>query len=99
MKYKKEILNNTKGYLDFQRLATLKAIDETWVDQVDNLQQLKGIVTGRQTAQKNPLYEYYNEALDSYDKMRSLIKERIIRNILLSDIRIEKNGEVTILFP
>lgn len=52
----------------FFRLAILKAIDNCWIEEVDNLQQLRTVVSARQYAQRNPIYEYHQEAMTSFKK-------------------------------
>ena len=84
---------------DFMRIATLQAVDDAWVEQVDYLQQLQYAVTGRSSAQRNPLYEYQRDALESFRKMEKTIRKNIIRNILLSDVQLDKEQKLRILFP
>ncbi len=82
----------------FKRLAILKAIDQCWVEEVDGLEQLRQIVGTRQTAQRNPLYEYHKEALRSYREMRVDLAHRITRNLLMSMIIVAKDGSKQIYF-
>ncbi len=84
---------------EFMRVATLQAIDEAWIEQVDYLQQLQYAVAGRSTAQRNPIYEYQKEALMSFQKMEKNIKRNMIRNILLSTVSWDKEGKMKILYP
>ncbi|MBF0714048.1 accessory Sec system translocase SecA2 [Gemella sp. GH3] len=84
---------------EFYRLALLKAIDECWIEQVDNLQQLKSIVMGRETAQKQVMFEYYIESKKSFDKMKLDIEKEIIRNISLSNIEVNNKQELMVYFP
>ena len=84
---------------DFMRVATLRAIDDAWVEQVDFLQQLQSAVSGRSFAQRNPLFEYRKEALESFNKMKDTILKNIVRNILLSNVYVDEEGELRILFP
>lgn len=91
--YGKELMN------DFMRISTLKAIDESWVEQVDYLQQLQAAVSGRSVAQRNPLFEYQDEAKESFDKMERTILKNMIRNILLGNIYYGSNGEMQIMLP
>ena len=84
---------------DFMRIATLQAVDDAWVEQVDYLQQLQYAVSGRSSAQRNPLYEYQRDALESFKKMEKTIRKNIIRNILLSDVQLDKEQQLRILFP
>ena len=96
---KKERLGSEEKLNEFIRVATLQAIDEAWVEQVDYLQQLQYAVAGRSSAQRNPLYEYQKEALLSFRKMETIIRTNMIRNILLSDVTLDKKGTLKILFP
>lgn len=83
---KAQELRTDDKHEEFLRLSVLRAIDESWIEQVDNLQQLKAFVTMRQIAQRDSITEYYRESLESYNKMESRIKKSIVRNIMLSAI-------------
>ena len=96
-KYK--ILGTDEVVAQFQRMAILKAIDENWVEQVDYLQQLRTALTGQYTNQKNPLVEFFQEAYQSFERMKFLSKEQMIRNLLLSRVEINKKGEIVLHFP
>lgn len=96
-KYK--ILGTDEVVAQFQRMAILKAIDENWVEQVDYLQQLRTALTGQYTNQKNPLVEFFQEAYQSFERMKFLSKEQVIRNLLLSRVEINKKGEIVLHFP
>ena len=56
-------------------------------------------VSGRSTAQRNPVYEYQEEALESYRMMEKTIFRNIMRNILLSEVSFDKKQKMKILFP
>lgn len=84
---------------DFMRVAVLSAVDDAWVEQVDYMQQLQAAVAGRSTAQRNLLFEYQNESFESFGKMQNTVYENAMRNILLSDIRIDEKNRMHILFP
>lgn len=95
----KEQLLSTKDRLNsFKRVALLKAVDEAWIEEVDYLQQLRVIVSSRRSAQRNPVYEYHKEALKSFDEMLQSIKELAVRNILLSEVTVDKNQKMNIYF-
>ena len=83
----------------FIREACLSAIDRAWVEQVDYLQQLQAAVAGRTMAQRNILYEYQKEAVQSYSSMKMTIYKNIIRNILLSEVEFSKKDELIIIYP
>ncbi|MCM1025981.1 MAG: accessory Sec system translocase SecA2 [Roseburia sp.] len=95
----KEKLGGKQELNEFIRVATLSTIDNTWVEQVDYLQQLQFAVSGRSSAQRNPVFEYQKEALKSFREMERTAKKEIIRNILLSDVFTDEKGKLHILFP
>ena len=84
---------------EYVRLCCLQAIDNAWVEQVDYLQQLQYVVSGRSTAQRNPVFEYHEEARQSFLLMEKTIKKEIVRNIFLGQIQYSKTGEMQVLFP
>lgn len=76
----------------------MKAIDESWVEEVDYLQQLQTVAISRRSAQRNPIFEYHKEALHSYDLMREEIQKLIFKYLLLSKVSYGKKGELIIHF-
>ena len=84
---------------EFIRVAILNAVDNAWVEQVDYMQQLQAAVSGRAMAQRNLLLEYQNEAFESFEKMRNTVLEDAVRNILLSDIYVDGERKLHIVFP
>ncbi len=98
-KNKKELFSSRKELKEYIRLCALQAIDNAWVEQVDYLQQLQYVVSGRATAQRNPVFEYHGEAYDSFLRMESMIKKEIVRNIFLGEKAYNKAGEMYVLFP
>lgn len=83
----------------FFRVAVLNAIDNAWVEQVDYMQQLQSAVAGRATAQRNLLYEYQNEAFDSFEKMENTVFENAMRSIMLSNVYVDEKKQLHIVFP
>lgn len=94
---KKGLLTD-EWYEDFKRKCILKAIDKNWVEQVDYLSQFKTVVSSRASAQKNPVYEYQEEAVRSYDRMKAEIKQDFIQNISLSTVEYS-SGQPILYFP
>ena len=92
-------LESDEVIAQFQRMVLLKAIDENWVEQVDYLQQLRVALSGQYASQKNPLVEFYQEASLSFDRMKALAKEQMVRNLLLSRVEINTKGEIVLYFP
>ncbi len=96
---KRDAIASENGMNDFIRVSALSAIDEAWIEQVDYLQQLQSAVSGRSSAQRNLMYEYHGEALESFRKMENRIKQNIIRNILLSEVSMDKKNRLHIILP
>ena len=97
---KYEILGTDEVIAQFQRMAILKAIDENWVEQVDYLQQLRAWRCLVSTpVRKNPLVEFFQEAYQSFERMKEAAKEQMVRNLLLSRVEINKKGEIVLHFP
>ncbi len=94
-----EKLGSEEALNDFMRVATLRAIDDAWVEQVDYLQQLQAAVSGRSLAQRNPLHEYQKEALESFRQMEETVLKNVMRNILLSNVYLDEEEQLRILFP
>lgn len=93
------ILGSRERMKEFMRIAILSAVDHAWVEQVDYLHQLQSAVSGRAMAQRNILYEYQNDGFDSFRKMERTVKKNAMRNILLSDVYVDKANKLHILFP
>lgn len=84
---------------EFLRVATLQAIDDAWVEQVDYLQQLQSAVYGRSSAQRNVVFEYQGDALETFHEMEKTILKNIMRNILLSNVHVDAEQKLSILLP
>lgn len=87
------------AYEQFLREAILNAVDEGWVELIDYLEQLKYAVAGRASAQRNIMFEYQNEAFESYLDTVKVVKRNIIRNVLLSDVTVLKDARLKIVYP
>ena len=94
-----EKLGSREQLNNFMRMAILQAVDDAWVEQVDYLQQLQAAVLGRVSAQRNVLFEYQKDALESFKKMEKMILRNIIRNILLSNVYVDREQKINILLP
>ena len=98
LREKEAKLENVEEIERFYRLSVLKAIDTGWVEEVDNLQQLRSVVESRSSAQRNPVYEYHKEASKSFEKMQEYVNKLIVQNIMLSVIEIGADGKKDIYF-
>lgn len=104
IQYSKMAFNTKKKsigdrFSEYCRLCTLKAFDDSWVEEVDYLQQLQAAISGRSSAQRNLLFEYQREARISFEDMEKSIKKAMIRNILLGEVSFGKDNEMIILYP
>ncbi|WEV39184.1 preprotein translocase subunit SecA [Lactobacillus sp. ESL0680] len=86
LKAKKHTLANEDAWQYYLQLAIVKAIDDAWVDEVDNLEALRSVTAQRTTGQSNPLFEYQKEALASFNRMKEDIMRNIMRNVLCSEV-------------
>ena len=92
-------LGSDRQMKDFLRKAALQAIDDAWIEQVDYLQQLQAAISGRTSAQRNLLSEYQKDALDAFLKMEEIIQRQIMRNVLLSNVYVDEEGEIHMILP
>lgn len=98
-KNKTRLFSSEAEQKEFIRLCCLQAIDDAWVEQVDYLQQLQYVVSGRATAQRNPVFEYHEEAYKSFLRMEKTIKKEIVRNIFLGEKEDNGTERMQIIFP
>lgn len=96
---KQESFSSEAERKEYIRLCCLRAIDDGWVEQVDYLQQLQYVVGGRLAAQRNPVFEYHEEAYLSFIRMEKTIRQEMVRNIFLGEWEYAKNGKMCVRFP
>ena len=84
---------------EYIRQCCLRVLDDAWVEQVDYLQQLQYVVSGWSTAQRNPVFEYHEEAYKSFLRMEKTTKREIVRNIFLGRQEYGLTGEMRVAFP
>lgn len=98
MAVKAQIFQTADDQVAFYRTALLKAIDEAWVEEVDTLQQLKGVITTRVTAQRDSLSEYIKASHASYQSMTQAIEHRTLRHLMLSTVTVDEKGTYSLYF-
>ncbi|HKM20759.1 MAG TPA: preprotein translocase subunit SecA [Lachnospiraceae bacterium] len=76
---------------EFERVVLLKAIDNKWMDHIDDMDQLRQGIGLQAYAQRDPLVEYKMMGYDMFDSMTESIQEATVRT--LSHIRIEQKVE------
>ena len=82
----------------FYRSALLKAMDDCWVDQVAYLGYLKTLVQPWTLLQRNPMAVYHEKAYDRFKQMIDAVTQEAIRNLLLSTVALNEDGEVVVYF-
>ncbi len=98
LRSKQAVLKTDEAMEEFYRLSVLKAIDQCWIQEVDSLQQLKGVVSMRGIAQRDGMMEYYKESLHSYQEMTAVVKRQVFQNLMLSTIETDSSGKQSIYF-
>lgn len=99
LKQVNEQLAHPIQWLYFEKLAILKAIDQGWVEQVDQLAILKRVTKSRAIAQTNPVFEFQKEAQRAFNQMRKNVNLQIIQNLTNSEVIPKEDGTVDIDFP
>jgi len=62
-----------------ERVILLKAIDQKWMDHIDNMDQMRQGISLRAYGQKDPLVEYKFVGFDMFDEMIESIQEDTVR--------------------
>lgn len=71
-----------EAFSEFERRLTLAAIDELWMNHIDQMAHLREEVAFEGYAQKNPLVVYKERAYESFVRMMSDIEYRVIKGLL-----------------
>ncbi len=82
----------------FYRSALLNALDSCWVDEVDYLSRLRTIVAPWGLAQRDPGYLYQVRALHSYQQMLHRSWRKMVDNLMLSAIMVNKKQQLVVWF-
>ena len=96
---KEQLLSQKNAWEQYLQVMMLKAIDESWIEEVDYLQQLKQAVVGRKYTQRNMAFEYHEDAYKAYGRMRDRIRFKMLRNILLGEVQWTKDNELKVVMP
>lgn len=83
----------------YQRFIILKSLDQLWIDLADALVQLKTVVQSRTFGQQRPLHEFEKEANRYFTECMERLWIDITRNMLLSELFINRDGSVDIELP
>ena len=77
---------------EIERVVTLRVVDESWMDHIDAMDDLRQGIRLRAYAQTDPVIEYKREGFDMFEAMNDAIKEEIVRRVFL--VRIKTNEEI-----
>ena len=67
---------------EVERVILLRAVDSKWMDHIDAMDELKGVVGLNSYAQRDPVNEYRVQGADMFDEMVFAIKEQTVRTLL-----------------
>ena len=79
----KEELFGKETFLEIQRSILLRNVDTAWMDHIDTMDDLKGMINLQtQYAQRDPVTEYRIISGDMFDAMIAEIRDKTVRNML-----------------
>ncbi|MDR1391947.1 MAG: preprotein translocase subunit SecA [Clostridiales bacterium] len=64
---------------EIERIILLHAVDEKWIEHIDNMEQLKHGIHLQSYAQKDPIVEYKFEGMKMFNEMVESIKENTVK--------------------
>ena len=82
--------------VNYERSVLLGVIDYTWINHIDAMTKLRNGIYLRAYAQKNPLFEYTEEAFYMFEQMKLSIVDMISKNIVHMGIRPGSSAEENI---
>ena len=78
----KEELFGEELFLEVQRSILLKNVDTAWMDHIDAMDDLKGMINLQAMAHRDPINEYRIAGGDMFDAMIAEIRDKTVRMIL-----------------
>ena len=75
---------------EIERVISLKAIDEHWIDHLSLLDELRSGVSLRGYGQQDPVVVYAQEAFAEFENLKETIQLDVIRKIFLVRINVEE---------
>lgn len=98
LEQKAQVLINNEQLNQFYRSALLNALDSSWTDQMAYLSKLSTIVQPWATAQRNPQFMYQEKAYQAFEKMFDTVAKKVVDNLMLSTIRLDKDNHLIVNF-
>ncbi len=90
-KKKEEEFPEPEAFREIERVILLRCIDMKWMDEIDDMEQLKQGIGLQAYAQRNPIDEYKMISYDMLDSMNDAIRTETVR--ALYRIRLERKVE------
>ncbi len=76
---KKQDMIGTDGMQDLERAILLRSVDSSWMEHIDNMEQLKEGIGLRAYGQNDPVKEYTKEGFAMFDDMTAQIQENTVK--------------------
>lgn len=83
--------DDAEQFREIERVVLLRVIDRKWMDEIDDMDQLRQGVTLQAYGQRNPVDEYKMASYDMVDAMNAAIRHDTVQ--MLYRVRIEKKLE------
>jgi preprotein translocase subunit SecA len=78
----KEKLFGRETYLEIQRSILLRNVDSAWMEHIDAMDDLKGMINLQAYANRDPVSEYRITGGDMFDNMIEEIRDKTVRMLL-----------------
>lgn len=82
---------DASAFREIERVILLRVIDRKWMDEIDDMEQLRQGIGMQAFAQRNPIDEYKMASYDMLDAMNDAIRTETVQ--MLYRVRIEKKVE------
>jgi preprotein translocase subunit SecA len=87
----KEITEAGGDMREIERVALLKVVDMKWMDNIDDMAQLRQGIGLQSLGQRDPVVEYRLQGFDMFEEMITSIREEVVK--MLMHVRIEQKVE------
>jgi len=82
---------NPEVIREIERVILLKVIDSKWMNQIDDMDQLRQGIGMQSYAQRDPVVEYRNQGFDMFEDLISGIQEDTVKAVL--HVQVERKVE------
>lgn len=88
---KEQEFPNPEAFREVERVVLLRVIDRKWMEEIDDMEQLRQGIGLQAFAQRNPIDEYKAASYEMMDAMNEAIRTETVQ--MLYRVRIEKKVE------